>query len=238
MSINSEKQQLVSGYARAALFCAVFSFVCVLLSFVTPFWLQSWPRVHTPMDRLGLWEFCLDGLVHRLDPEMRSYFGCWWSFAPEFYPIRNYLMPPWFRFVQFCITFGLMLHIGALILCVIYVVRCVNNPERRALLSQVLAYAMLFIGTLLGVGIIVFGSKCLDPYWLPNPELNWPSWSFGLAVLSVIFCFFTACFMVPQVKLDRELMIQREYAFPMSAGKSTDELMMPTPPGRSLSSVI
>ncbi|PAA71228.1 hypothetical protein BOX15_Mlig030267g1 [Macrostomum lignano] len=223
---DNSRKRIVSGYGRSALVCSAVSLLCTLVSFVTPFWLQSWPRVHTPVDRLGLWEFCLDGLVHRLDPEMRSYFGCWWSFAPEFYPIRDFLMPPWFRFVQFFITISLLLLICGFILCLLYVLGCINNAERRALLSRCLAYLFAVIGTLIGIGVIIFGSKCLDPYWLPLPSLNWPSWSFGLAVLAALFCFFTSCFLVPQMKLDRELTQLNEYAFPMHAKSTVTEKLM------------
>lgn len=67
----------------------IFNLIC----FVTPFWLVSWPRIHTPFNSLGLWEFCLNGYMVRSDPTMRSYFGCWWVFAPEFSPIQKILMP-------------------------------------------------------------------------------------------------------------------------------------------------
>lgn len=69
------------------------SFVFNLIGFVSPYWLVSWSRIHTPFDHVGLWEFCLKGYVARSDPSMRSYFGCWWIFAPEFSPIQHILMP-------------------------------------------------------------------------------------------------------------------------------------------------
>ena len=74
-------------------FISVFTLVCVILAFCTPYWLQSWPRIHTEFRRLGLWEFCMNGFVTRRDIKMRSFFGCWWLFAPYYDPIRDLLTP-------------------------------------------------------------------------------------------------------------------------------------------------
>ncbi|CAH1776239.1 unnamed protein product, partial [Owenia fusiformis] len=46
-------------------------------------------------------------------------------------------------------------------------------------------------GGLLAISVIVFATMCKDDRtWMPRPEYNYPSWSFGFAVISGFFSIF------------------------------------------------
>ncbi|KAH8856346.1 PMP-22/EMP/MP20/Claudin tight junction [Schistosoma japonicum] len=117
---------------RTAYISTYAAFVFLLISFVTPYWLQSWPRLHTPFLRLGLWEFCVNGFVQRLDPNMISYYGCWW----------------------------------------------ILSPYMRNIFTDLVPFILLFIS------VVIFGINYQNEVWMPYPTLNWPSWSYGFAILS------------------------------------------------------
>ena len=78
---------------NSAFFCEAVAALCILVSYVTPYWLVSWPRLHSGFKKLGLWEACFAGNVIPNDPTQRAYHGCWWILAPEYWDIRSWLMP-------------------------------------------------------------------------------------------------------------------------------------------------
>ena len=78
---------------NTAFICCIVSFCCVFISFSSPYWFQSWPRVHSPFKRIGLWEACFAGMILPMDPAQKAYHGCWWTLAKEYIPIREWLMP-------------------------------------------------------------------------------------------------------------------------------------------------
>lgn len=207
-----------------ALITAILAVCCTVAAFVLPNWLVSWSRIHTPLNRLGLWEFCLDGLIHRLDPTLKSYFGCWWIFAPEYFPIKDYLQPPWFRTIQAFMTITLILHLVGIIFHLIYHCRCVTHPNRRAFICQMLCYVQFACGLIIFMVAIIFGVKYNDRYWMPYPELNWPSWGYGMAVLSGFMSFFTAFALLLQTKIEKKIMNEEGRYFPNMITKSTDKL--------------
>jgi len=52
---------------------------------------------------------------------------------------------------------------------------------------KLLGWVMSFSGLLCTISVIVFGIKGDDRDWMPDPEHNFLSWSFALAVVG---CFF------------------------------------------------
>ena len=93
---------------RYAMFLSAFTFVCYIIAYATPFWFQSWPRVHSKFLKIGIWEACFAGFIHPADEAKKAYFGCWWIFSNEYQLIRYWLFPGWFICVQ------IFEHIGVL----------------------------------------------------------------------------------------------------------------------------
>ncbi|PAA70760.1 hypothetical protein BOX15_Mlig014672g1 [Macrostomum lignano] len=200
---------------------SIVSFISVLISFVSPYWLVSWSRIHTPFDKLGLWEFCMDGYVHRRDENVQSFYGCWWIFAPYYDPIRNVLTPPWFRFIQLFVTLAFLIGLANVILMLVYTCDVITHVQQRVLLSRVLYYINIFIFCCLIIANIIFAFKHNDPYWMPIPSLNWPSWSFGLSCLATFFTGFAIIVLFSQQLADAVRLDDEQYNFPMSITASS-----------------
>jgi hypothetical protein len=198
---------------------SIASLLLLIAAFCTPFWLQSWPRVHTPFDRLGLWEFCLDGYIHPKDEMMVSYYGCWWIFAPYFYNILIFLLPPWFIAVQIMVTISLIVQLIATIIYAVYTCHLVRNVERRAQVVRVIFILHCISAIFMFIVSVLFGVRCTDYNWMPNPTLNWPSWSYGLAILSNIFTIMDLPLLWLVMREDRHKIRYAENDFPMTAAR-------------------
>lgn len=56
-----------------------------------------------------------------------------------------------------------------------------------------------------GMAVIMFGLAFFyDWFWLPNPEINYMSFSYGLAIVSVFFTFFCCITLNKYRKIVRE----------------------------------
>ncbi|KAL3312764.1 hypothetical protein Ciccas_008642 [Cichlidogyrus casuarinus] len=191
------------GYRRYA-FCILISFlsfVCLFISFVTPYWIQSWPRIHTPIKRIGLWEYCLNGYKDRLDQSVVSYFDCWWILSPYVGKPYNYLVPFWFIIIQVLVTIAIIIQLATHILLIVHLLKGIRRIERRA---YVLRFVAIFHGLTVAClfpSIVIFGANWDNPNWVPYPNLNWPSWSYGFAILSCILsviCVFMLIFIIQE----------------------------------------
>jgi hypothetical protein len=210
-------------YVLLTAFCLnIFSLVNLIIAFVTPYWFISWPRVYSPFKRIGLWEVCFYGMLHPRDPTQKSYYGCWWILAPELYRIRNWVMPPWFIIVQIFMTFCLCIELVNVFIVAVIWTRTGSYDssgigKRRAPFSLVQAATVITILTtvLKVLSVIMFGLGAeFDYNWMPNPEINYPHASYGLAIVSAFMTIFAS--MAHQVFRS---IIRREYQQP-SVGQS------------------
>lgn len=66
-------------------------------------------------------------------------------------------------------------------------------------------FSFLFpIAALMFLGVSVFGGMCYDRSWLQYPSFNHLSWAYGLAVVSMFFHMFSACYFFADCKRARE----------------------------------
>lgn len=174
------------------------------LGFATPYWIISWPRVYSPFRRMGLWEACFSGLVLPADTSQKAYHGCWWILAPEYYKIRGWIMPPWFIFVQVAVTVCFVMELVLMILGFLTWLKVQERANRSMTdeaglqdrsqpicFIQTITTLTIISSILKTVAILVFGIMFkLDRLWLPFPYLNYPSFSYGLFILSTFFSIF------------------------------------------------
>nr|CAH8866896.1 unnamed protein product [Trichobilharzia regenti] len=146
--------------------------------------MESWPRIHTPFVRLGLWEFCVNGFVQRLDPNMISYYGCWWILSPYFRKIYTDLVPFWFLITQVLVTISLCLEAIAVVTLIAYMCKRIRHVERKTFFLSLITFCYSSSSILLTIAVIIFGVNYQTETWMPYPILNWPSWSYGFAILS------------------------------------------------------
>ena len=67
--------------------------ILLLMSFASPYWLQSWGGTESPFENMGLWEFCFHNFRHP-DYQYDTLFdGCHWVWGNEYRYIREKLLP-------------------------------------------------------------------------------------------------------------------------------------------------
>eukprot|EP00108_Taenia_solium_P011173 TsM_000740700 transcript=TsM_000740700 gene=TsM_000740700 len=187
---------------KFGIYFSLVNYVLIVTSFVSPYWLQRWPRIHTPFRRLGLWEFCLDGYIARLDPKMVSHFECWWIFSPYLSNIFTNLVPWWFLLIQIFFSIALFTQAVLHFVFIFYWCYPIENIERRLRFLQF---------------VVIFGVEHKNPNWMPYPTLNWASWSYGLAVLSTFLSLFVMLAFAFTWRESKRTLETAGYEFPMSA---------------------
>lgn len=208
------------------------SALLTLMAFVSPYWFISWPRVYNGFKMIGLWEVCFSGMILEMDPAQKSYHGCWWILAPEFYKIRQWLMPGWFIFTQVAVTICLVAQlIGFGMAFVIWLrtgmtQRNIDKKPRRDPLSMLHILAGITIGSgfLMLSSVMVFGINAeLDKNWMPFPKLNYLSWSYGLAILSCFFSIFGSIAQVTHVMILRQELREPPKNITMTSSEDTSK---------------
>ncbi|KAL4217952.1 hypothetical protein ACF0H5_022691 [Mactra antiquata] len=175
------------------LFSSISAFVCVFIGFCSPYWYQSWRRVHSPLANVGLWHICLSGYIKPKDPTLQSYVGCWWIHSTFFSDVQDFIMPPWFRACQALVIFTLLCNLFSLILCVIYVVEKWRRKvygDRYVLVHIINAVLLFAAAFLVFIVSLVFAEMSRQENYFPRPWMNYLSWSYGFNVLSGFFSSF------------------------------------------------
>lgn len=170
-----------------------------IIAFVSPYWFQSWPRVHSPFKKIGLWEACFAGLILHRDPTEKAYHGCWWVLAPEYWQIQQWLMPWWFIITQVTCTVCLLIQILNVVIGL--VVWCKTMPnytssvKSRPPIGLIQATTVLTIVEAIAMGLVVILFGCsvyIDRVWMPRHDLNYLSWSYGLEVIGAFLLIFAS----------------------------------------------
>lgn len=174
--------------------------VCLFVAFASPYWVVSWPRVYSGFKKTGLWETCFAGLVLERDPTQKAYHGCWWILAPEYKRIREWIMPWWFIITQIVITCTLLMEICAIII-LFYIYKKTGKDAKSGVGKQQVSFKMVQTTTIITIvsailkacTVILFGVAVYkDRMWMPDPHLNYMSWSYGLAIISTFFSIFSS----------------------------------------------
>ena len=118
-SINDRKrahfqiqiQKLLFLVSDALFFGSIASFVSgvlLLMSFASPYWLQSWEDTQSPFKNMGLWEFCFYKFRHPDYQFDHLFHGCHALYGDEYRLIREKLLPGWLIVVQLFVTLALI----------------------------------------------------------------------------------------------------------------------------------
>ncbi|XP_054710274.1 LOW QUALITY PROTEIN: uncharacterized protein LOC129219978 [Uloborus diversus] len=174
-------------YPVMLLACATLgvSIVCIVIAFTTPYWLVSDGRAPVErFQRLGLWEACFKGFVdiyYRYDREFR---GCKWIFDEDYNFIQDFLSPPFFVAVQVLFTLGLVCLILSCLVLMVFTMCLVSDKD--VVVLRLLSGLVLTAGVFSLVAVITFGAFGDERNWMPDPDHNYLSWSFGLAVIGAL----------------------------------------------------
>lgn len=126
---------------------AVITFVAgllLLMSFCSPYWIESYEESFSSFKNMGLWEYCFKDFSYPYYQFPRLFNGCHHIFSHEYYVIREWLLPGWLMVVQTFVTLAFILTFGSLVVMSLVLVRW---PLKTVLQYEWLMAQISFIGT-------------------------------------------------------------------------------------------
>ncbi|CAF0974342.1 unnamed protein product [Didymodactylos carnosus] len=195
-------------FMGSALLFGIFSLVCDLLAFSTPYWIQIWPRVgDTTFRSLGLWQACISGFRNPVNYWEKIFYGCWWLYAREYYQLRRdqILTPPWFTAVQVMACFGLIFNMLSVVALIVVSITRYRLSRHSMLLCIVLSGFTCMFNM---ISIAIFGqyADAISGKWMPRPDYTSLSWSYISMVASTVTALFCVvcmgleCYFVREAK--------------------------------------
>jgi len=204
-SINNDAKAEARKTSDLLFWGSIISFVSgilLLMSFASPYWLQSWSHTNSPFSNMGLWEFCFNKFRHPDYQFDHLFHGCHALYGEEYRLIREKLLPGWLMVVQFFVTVAF---ISSYLGQIVIVGLLLRYPMER-----ILKYEWQFVGlafvfksitaVLLFLAICIFGGLCWDRDWLLYPNYNYVSWSYALATFSTLGHIIAASFLFFECK--------------------------------------
>ncbi|KAL5015464.1 hypothetical protein ScPMuIL_009734 [Solemya velum] len=168
----------------ALIFCFV-AFGCMLLAFASPYWVESFEKADNRFIKCGLWEFCFNDYTFYKDYNGKRFRGCWYIFSDQYRPIWEWLSPPWFISVQVMISISLMFQGILMIFLILLILRCFPSYFAEIILLGS-SFSQFGIALVDFIALVVFGVFKEDRQWVPRPDQNYLSWSYGFAVISML----------------------------------------------------
>ncbi|PVD31872.1 hypothetical protein C0Q70_07296 [Pomacea canaliculata] len=164
----------------------------MLLAFASPYWVESFGEfADNRFVKAGLWEFCFDDYTFYKDHNGKRYLGCFYIFSQEIRPLWEWLSPPWFVAMQVMVSLSLLVQVLDAICLVLYIFRLFPDYLNASVLKGS-SIVMLFALAIIFVVLVVFGVKKEDRNWVPRPDMNYLSWSYGLCCISGFATLFAA----------------------------------------------
>ncbi|KAK4468067.1 hypothetical protein MN116_008241 [Schistosoma mekongi] len=177
----------------AACISSALGFLFFFLSFSSPYWLQSYDRVHSSFLHMGIWSVCFDKFVHPQDYHANVLTGCFWVYDRFFFKIGiwQWLNPYWLIGVQVLITIAFTAKFCVILILVLYHL-LFGHPAAESTMALV---GEVFIGIFLTICILLFGISSQSRVWMPRPDQYFLSWSFGFIILAAICSFISSGFL-------------------------------------------
>ncbi len=94
--INIGFQMAITSFTVVLFYGSIASFIAgvlLLMSFASPYWLQSWEDTQSPLQNMGLWEFCFYKFRHPDYQFDHLFHGCHALYGDEYRLIREKLLP-------------------------------------------------------------------------------------------------------------------------------------------------
>lgn len=199
---------------------AFISFIILLISFASPYWLSSYHFTDSAFKRLGLWDFCFQDYRHPSYQYDMKFNGCHWIYSPVYTNIRDWLQPPWFIFVQAVTTIALC--ISALGLLTVSVIFMHFLIQYQLIILCITLVCHMFTTLLLSFAVITFYAKAFDRSWIMYPDYNHVDWAFFFALISAAGNGYTSYLYYKEVTELKERMLKmKRLIVAISNGRST-----------------
>ncbi|XP_041360832.1 uncharacterized protein LOC121377047 [Gigantopelta aegis] len=177
--------------------------ICVVISMASTNWIEALQQRDTGFGKMGLWEACFYNYVDNKSGGLgKRYNGCHALYSFEYRAIWRWLTPDWLISIQVMMCLNLILGVSTTLIIVMYFIKCCSaNLDWILVLSS--SVANFVTGFFLAVCTIMFGVKVDNERdWLPHPDSNYLSWSFGIAVFGGFLALFAGmCLLVEGLRL-------------------------------------
>ncbi|KAL4217655.1 hypothetical protein ACF0H5_022397 [Mactra antiquata] len=184
-----------------AMFCLCFAIFTMVIAFASPYWVESFAKADNKFVKLGLWEFCFNDYTFYKDYNGKRYLGCWYIFSTEARPLWEWLSPPWFIACQVLVSVSLLFQVITCLVATLAYWRCLpSNLKELIYLASACVCALCVL--LILICLILFGVRKEDRGWMPRPDQNYLSWSYGLCCISGWSCLFGAILFLKAARSD------------------------------------
>lgn len=177
---------------------AFVSYLLLIVSFGSPYWLASYSFTNSAFKRLGLWDFCFQDYVHPTYQYDIKFTGCHWIYSTLYTPLRDWLQPGWFIFVQATVTLSLCISTLGLVAVSIIFMHFLIQYQLIILCVTLLCHMASTM--LLGFAVITFFMKCKDRNWILYPDFNHLGWAFYFALFAWVGTAMAAYLFYREVK--------------------------------------
>uniref|UniRef100_A0A1B6FUQ3 EXPERA domain-containing protein n=1 Tax=Cuerna arida TaxID=1464854 RepID=A0A1B6FUQ3_9HEMI len=162
--------------------------IFLLISFISPYWVQSYEETFSDFKHMGLWQYCFEEFrfpYHQFD---KMFDGCHYIYSYEYYVIREWLLPGWLLAIQAWMTLAFLLVFAALVIIALIVIR---YPLRGILHYEWLLTGIVFIceavsSFLIFMSVWLFWTQSSRRDWLMYPNFNHLSYSYYFGAFSFL----------------------------------------------------
>lgn len=185
---------------------AFISYLILLISFASPYWLSSYKFTDSAFKRLGLWDFCFQDYRHPSYQYDTKFTGCHWIYSPVYTNIRDWLQPTWFMFVQAVMTIALCVStLGLLAVSIIFMHFLI---QYQLIILSITLVCHVFTTMLLFFALSTFYFKAFDKSWIMYPDFNHVDWAFFFALVSLGGNGFASYLYYQEIKTLKERMLK------------------------------
>merc|ERR1712106_447019 len=142
----------------------------------------------SPFLNLGLWTVCFDKVRHPHVQFEKLYDGCYSMWGDELRMISYWISPGWMIAIQTSSSCALIVSLLSQLCSVGLVLRTPRSVVLRfeGKLITIASACDGFSGLVMLLNVLVFSLSCWSRDWLLYPNYNYLSWSFALAMGSVL----------------------------------------------------
>ncbi|CAF0724165.1 unnamed protein product [Rotaria sp. Silwood1] len=165
------------------------STLCCISAFASPYWTKRYLDTPKDFQNIGLWELCLYKYRHYKDDLQIPYTGCFWFWTNEMYRFRDWIIPPWFKWVQAFATLAFIFTIMTISSLAVAVFSSFRWQWKYQLAWCIMSF-VIFAFEL--IAITIYGIYSQDRLWMPRPEFNYLSYSYWIEFAALVLAL-SAC---------------------------------------------
>ncbi|CAF0743930.1 unnamed protein product [Didymodactylos carnosus] len=178
-----------SQYFLIACILMFISMLCCITAFAAPYWTARYQNTPKDFRHIGLWELCLYKYRHYKDDLQKPYTGCFWFWGNDMYRLRDWIIPPWFKWVQGFATLAFIFTIVLMSAIAIALFSTFRWRWKYMGFFSIIAFAICVFEI---IALSLYGVRGQDRLWMPRPEFNFFSFGYWSEFAAAISAFFAS----------------------------------------------